>query len=216
MNNYHQSLLRIFHVLDDFFDNLGWYPGDSEVEKVIGMILVQNTNFSNVRYSIENLRDFLSVDAILSLSLEELQVKIKPSGYYVQKSITIQNVFKLINSYGGFEYVKDINPEAFRKELISIKGIGDETADVMLLYILNSKRFISDSYARRIFSRFLGMKFNYYNDMLQISNFFIKVLSIEQLQQFHAAIDELGGNICKKRPKCSLCPLKQFCMFCNI
>ncbi len=60
-----QYLFEIFRLLDNSFDDLGWYPGDNETEKLLGMILVQNTNFTNVRYSIRNLKDFF----LLKLSL---------------------------------------------------------------------------------------------------------------------------------------------------
>ncbi|MGT2951660.1 hypothetical protein BU202_08700 [Streptococcus cuniculi] len=216
MNKNEQILWKIFQALDCFFDPLGWYPGDSPIEKVIGMILVQNTSFTTVRYSIDNLKDCLSIEAMLHLPLEELQEKINPSGFYVQKSLAIREVLTLIDSYGGFEEIKNVHPASFRNRLVSIKGIGNETADVILLYLAQDKRFISDAYARRILGRCLGMEFKHYNDMPQIREYYIKRLSIGQLQQFHAMIDELGGRICRKKPRCSLCPLKADCLFHNV
>ncbi len=119
-------------------------------------------------------------------------------------------MFGLIQTCGGFEALKAIDIDWFRKQLLSVKGIGDETADVILLYLLDCKKFISDAYARRVFGRCLGLKFRRYHDMGQ---YYLENLSVNQLQQFHAMIDELGGNFCKKQPICSLCPLRPLCDF---
>lgn len=207
------TLLNIYKVLDDNYEDLGWYPGENDTEKIVGMILVQNSYFNNVKYSINNLKEHLSIEGILSLDTEELQEKISPSGFYIQKSSTIQDVFNLIRIFGGIDCFKKMNPNIARKSLLSIKGIGDETADVILLYILNSKRFISDSYARRLFGRCLGVDFKNYNDMMDVSEFYEAHLTITQLQQFHAVIDEFGSSFCKKKPKCFTCPLQQICSY---
>src|SRR3989338_4706024 len=108
-------------------------------------ILTQNTSWNNVEKALYNLRknDMLNVDKLRLIDIKKLAELIKSSGYNNQKARKIKEFIKFLDSG------EDIS----RKNLLSVWGIGKETADSMLLYAYNKSYFVIDSYTKRIFSR---------------------------------------------------------------
>ena len=104
-------------------------------------------------------------------------------------------------------------PCQLRDELLSVNGIGDETADCILLYALNMPSFVIDAYTRRIFGR-LGMldaEAAYEDLQAKISNSIPQ--DVELFNEYHALIVVLGKNTCRPRPRCKFCPLAGMCSF---
>ena len=112
----------------------GWWPADNDVEMLCGMILVQNTNWQNVDQSLANLRQATNFDlaTILGLPEAELQGLIRPSGFYRNKARAIRNVLTMYRD--EYPALRTWATSALRKHLLAIKGVGFETADVMLVY----------------------------------------------------------------------------------
>ncbi len=225
------DLEKIYEILDGHFKSQGWWPIADKVsstfayclnaprnieealEICLGAILTQSTNWKNVEKSILSLKNNNLIDTkkIKDIDIEELAQLIRSSGYYNQKAKKIKNfiefLFKEFN--GSLDYLFSLNIKELRNKLLSINGIGKETADSIILYAANKPMFVIDSYTKRILSR-LGHEEEDY-DKLQL--FFMKNLPLDTklFNQYHALLVELGKRHCKKQPECKNCPLLYIC-----
>ncbi len=164
----------------------------------ISAILAQNTNWKNAEKAVVNLNkeNLLSKEALLNVDILSLAGLIKPSGYFNQKA-------KKIKEFVNFK------EEVKRENLLRIWGIGEETADSMLLYGYNLPFFVIDAYTKRIFSR-IGFRFNNYKELQEL--FHKELLKDYKLfNEYHALIVELAKRNCRKIPVCSSCPLNGVC-----
>ena len=134
-----------------------WWPADSPFEVVVGAILVQRTAWRNAELGISNLREAgkLSPLAIRKLSISELELLIRPSGFYRQKAERLKAFVDYLHPRhsGSLESLFSQPRETARSELLSLNGIGPETADTILLYAGGFPVFIVDTYARRLLAR---------------------------------------------------------------
>lgn len=207
MNLFERIYLRLF----DFFGPQRWWPGDTIEEIIIGAVLTQNTNWSNVERAISNLKreNALSLKKILSLSPNRLSDLIRPSGYYNIKEKRLRAVADFFVQRCGcsFDLLNDIPLDVIRSDLLSVYGVGPETADSILLYALNRPVFVVDAYTRRIGTRHgLFTEHDNYESIRRIFESSIKV-DIPLFNEFHALIVRLGKFYCKPLPLCELCPL---------
>ncbi|MFH1854231.1 MAG: endonuclease III domain-containing protein [Candidatus Omnitrophota bacterium] len=211
--NAHQ-LLNIYNLLFKRFGPRHWWPGNTKLEIIVGAILTQNTAWVNVEKAIFNLkkRKVLNVRRLLSISEDKLSELIRPAGYFNVKAGRLKNFLNFLRtSYGGsINKMFKTETERLRRELLSLNGIGPETADSILLYAGNRPVFVVDAYTKRVFLRhgFISSDATY--DDLQ-SLFMKNLLPEEKLfNEFHALIVELGKNICRsKKPLCDKCPIRR-------
>ena len=197
------------------FDALGprqWWPGETPFEVVIGAILTQNTNWSNVEKAINNLKTAgkLSPVGIYELSVTELAKLIRPSGFFNVKAKRVKAFINwLFSRYeGNLSKMLDQDLQTLRGELLSVKGIGPETADSILLYAGNKPTFVVDAYTHRIFSRHeLIPEESTYDEM---KSFFEENLpkDVQLFNEYHALLVNVGKMFCKTRKVCEPCPLK--------
>ena len=208
-----RSLLRIYNLLYAGFGPRHWWPGDTKIEIIIGAILTQNTAWANAEKAIGNLRreKVLNVNRLSGISEKKLARLIRPSGYYNIKAIRIKNFLRFLNTRYRGSIDKMFGSDLFklREELLAVKGIGQETADSILLYAGNKPVFVVDAYTKRIFSRH-GL-INEGADYKEVQSLFMDNLAKDQglFNEFHALIVELGKSVCKsKKPLCSMCPIR--------
>ncbi|MEW6101666.1 MAG: endonuclease III domain-containing protein [Candidatus Omnitrophota bacterium] len=205
--------LSIFKKLHAYFGPQGWWPADSAFEVIIGSILTQNTNWNNVSRAIANLKrdGLLNAERLLRLPRRRLASLIKPAGYYNIKAARIKNFLDFFKSRYTLR-LKNMSLEKtgrLREELLSVNGIGNETADSILLYALEKPVFVVDAYTKRIFSRHKLIRDD--ASYGQIQKFFMQNLKkdVELFNEYHALIVKLGKEFCcKAKPKCDICPLK--------
>jgi endonuclease-3 related protein len=207
-----KKLLKIYQKMFDAFGPRRWWPGETPFEVVIGAILTQNTNWSNVEKAIKNLKTAgkLSPEGIHGLSMTELAELIKPSGFFNVKAKRVKAFINwLFSKYDGNlskMFARDL--QTLRTELLSVKGIGPETADSILLYAGNMPTFVVDAYTHRIFSRHeLIPEESTYDDM---KSFFEDNLpkDVQLFNEYHALLVNIGKMFCKPRKVCEPCPLK--------
>lgn len=192
------ELITVKQLYQLLLDEMGpqYWPADSKEEIIIGAILVQNTAWRNVEYSLKQLEaaSQFRPDKLANFDLLELQSLIRPSGFYKNKAKAIKNTFQWLGLH-DFDYtkVKDFYGDNLRKQLLSLHGIGEETVDVLLLYIFDQKVFVADSYARRIFSQLnsRNISFKSYRQLKQAVEP-LEVMTLTQAQIFHGLIDEFG------------------------
>jgi endonuclease-3 related protein len=126
------------------------------LEICIGAILTQNTAWKNVEKALANLisSNALDLKKLAVIKQSKLAQLIRSSGYYNQKAERLQLFARhVLKEHGSFSrmFRKDLEP--LREELLSLKGIGPETADSMLLYAGRKPVFVIDAYTKRICSR---------------------------------------------------------------
>jgi len=204
--------LDIYDLLYKFYGPQGWWPGESSFEMVVGAILTQNTSWSNVRKAIDNLKNdgLLSFKALYALSFDELATRIRPSGYFNIKTKRLKNLLRMIEEryQGELELLFQDDMMSGRANLLSVQGIGPETADSILLYGGNHPLFVVDTYTHRVFSRHQLLADE--SDYDSIQEVFMSALPEDSrlFNEYHALIVRLGKDYCKKsRPLCENCPL---------
>ena len=153
-----QRLVReIYRKLAKEWGAQHWWPAESGFEVVVGTILTQNTSWTNVERAITNVRasGALSLERIRSIPIAELEALIRPSGYFRQKAARIKAFVEFVDrEYGGSLDAMLARPtSALREELLTLKGIGRETADSILLYAGQHPTFVVDAYTRRVLQR---------------------------------------------------------------
>lgn len=213
MNEYNKrsSLLRIFRALYSRFGPQGWWPGDSRFEIIIGAILTQNTNWTNVENAINNLKlkGLINVKRLESVDIHLLAYLIKPCGYYNLKARRLKDFLDFLDvEYGGsIERMAGEDTVVLREKLLNIRGVGPETADSILLYGLERPEFVVDSYTFRVFSRHGLVPEE--TDYDVVKGLFMDHLrpNVRLFNEYHALIVRLGKTYCRKKdPLCSECP----------
>lgn len=134
-----------------------WWPAANRFEVIAGAYLTQNTAWTNVEQALANLRsaELLSAEGIRQVPPGRLECLIRPSGYFRQKAQRLKTfVAFLDDKYGGSLERLFAQPTGkLREELLSLNGVGPETADSILLYAGNHPVFVVDAYTRRILDR---------------------------------------------------------------
>lgn len=208
------TLLEIYRKMYDSLGPQQWWPGETPFEIIIGAILTQNTNWSNVEKAINNIKNVnkLTPKGIHSLSLPELAELVRPSGFFNVKAKRVKTFVNwLFSKYdGNLTAMFNQDCRTLREELLSINGIGPETADSILLYAGNMPTFVIDAYTHRIFSRHgLIPEESAYDEM---KSFFEDNLpeDTELFNEYHALIVNIGKLFCKPKRVCEQCPLLEF------
>lgn len=198
-------------MLFSHFGPRHWWPGETPFEVMVGAILTQNTNWKNVEKAILNLKGAGLLDPfkINKLTPSKLSEFIRPAGYFRVKAARLKNFIRFfVDNYDGDENaMAKLDLSRLREELLSVKGIGPETADSILLYALGKPIFVVDAYTKRILLRHnLCNEEDGYNELQDL---FLSALpeDVSLFNEYHALIVEAGKNFCKKTPLCERCPL---------
>ena len=198
------------------------YGSDPRFEIIVGAVLTQNTAWSNVEKALDNLKSkqMLEIKKVSEIDIKSLQNMIRPSGFFNQKAQRLKNLaLYLHNNYrDNLDIFFNREMHDIREDLLSLNGIGPETADSIILYAGNLPIFVVDAYTKRICER-LPLNTNISYD--EIQRYFEKELCkkyskkeiTKVYNELHALIVELAKNYCKKKPKCNNCPLTKYCIF---
>ncbi|MDD3846630.1 MAG: hypothetical protein PHC90_09735 [Syntrophorhabdaceae bacterium] len=207
-----QRLLKIFDILLKTFGERHWWPGDTALEIIVGAVLTQNTSWRNVEKAIANLKsaNLLDLDRLHAAKEGILAEHIRSSGYYNLKTARLKNIVNVIHDEycSSIERLRDNDTYKLRKRLLDIKGIGEETADSILLYALEKPIFVVDAYTKRFLASHGLHDGSYkYSD---VQAFFMGNLPSDAylFNEYHALIVALCQQYCLKTPKCEQCPLK--------
>lgn len=219
---------KIYNKLMGMYGHQGWWPvtpcytsdklkpmygiktriEKQKLEIIIGAILTQSTAWKNVEKAITELnkRNLIDVNKILKISDNELAQIIRSSGYYNQKAKKLKNIAEFLKKY-PIKKLENIDINEARKLLLSVKGIGKETADSILLYALNKPIFVVDAYTRRIFSNLGLISPNANYDEIQA--LFMNNLPNDSklFNEYHALIVEHAKRYYRKKEDYKKCPL---------
>lgn len=209
------TLLReIYDALLARFGPRNWWPAESRTEMIIGAILTQNTNWKNVERALANLRreGLLDLPALHATPIDALAQLIRPAGYYNIKARRLLNLIHFISSQydGDLDALFDLPAHQLREELLSVSGVGRETADSIVLYAAHKPTFVIDAYTARILRRHLVIDET--ADYEDIKDLFESALPADAqlFNEYHALIVMCGKDYCRPRALCDHCPLNGF------
>ncbi|QIK39005.1 endonuclease III domain-containing protein [Caldichromatium japonicum] len=191
----------------------GWWPAETPFEVMIGAILTQNTAWANVERAIENLkaRGALAAETILGLTPAVLAELIRPAGYFNVKAQRLREFCLFYQASGGWDGLAGLPTSTLRQRLLSIKGIGPETADDILLYAFARPVFVIDAYTRRIFTRLALIRGDEPYETLRLAFESALGPDVGLYQEYHALLVEHAKQVCGARPRCSGCVLNGQC-----
>ncbi len=197
------SVTSLFKDLIGKYGPQYWWPAESPLEVIEGAILAQNTSWKNVEKAMKNLKGKEIRDIVYSDVIEEL---IRPAGFHSRKK-------KYLREAVGYFYLRIENlslPHDTRGDLLSLNGVGTESADAIALYAFHQRTFPVDVYTLRLFNRYFGGDYTLrdYEDLRTIMS---GLFNQEQLMELHSLIDEHCKQICRKVPSCDECFLNKKC-----
>ncbi len=206
---------EIYRRLYEAYGPQSWWPAQTWFEVVVGAVLTQNTAWKNVERAIGNLKraGLLEPRKLYETNDEFVEMLIKPAGFWKLKTRRLKNLLQKLAEH-DFDFYR-LRESLTRDELLSVAGIGPETADSILLYAFEQPVFVVDNYTRRILTR-VGI-LNGKESYPQIQSMFHRAIKdIETMKEYHALLVEHAKRVCKKRePKCDFCVLKDLCRTCN-
>jgi len=216
---------RIYKQLLERYGKQGWWPVFNNKNKIeyhknnydiplneqqrfeisIGAILTQNATWKSVEISLKKLKDsnLLNPKLIIKTKDETIAELIKSSIYHNQKTKKLRIFSEWIET----------QPNITRETLLNLWGVGNETADSILLYAYKKPIFVIDTYTKRIFSRIglINEKMKYE----EIQKIFMNNLERDYklFNEYHALIVEHAKRYCKTKPQCDNCPLNDICEY---
>lgn len=208
-----KSLREIYERLWRAYGPQHWWPARTRVEIVVGAVLTQNTAWSNVERALEDLRraKVLTWSGLRDLPTSELAKLIRPSGTYDVKAKRLGSFVRYLweNHNGSLRSLLNGELETARGRLLSIHGIGPETADAILLYAGNQASFVVDAYTRRVLRRhhLCGAKADYET----VRSLFHAALPADAalFNEYHALLVAVGKKHCRSHARCQGCPLEE-------
>lgn len=206
--------LRVYDRLFAHYGPQNWWPGETDLEVMVGAVLTQNTNWKNVEKAIVNLKSSgqLSFSRLHTMDISVLAEYIRPAGYYNIKARRLKNLFQMVvDDYEGeLSFLFEDSLDEARKNLLKVKGVGPETADAILLYAAKKPVFVIDTYTHRVFSRHQLVEEDTEYYFLQQEFLDNLPEDVTLFNEYHALIVAVGKEFCKKKkPRCSNCPLQR-------
>jgi len=223
---------KLYDILSKHFGKTNWWPTDYDYHKktgsdprfevIVGAILTQNAAWSNVEKALENLKSerLLDVKKISKIEIGKLKEIIRSTGFFNQKAKRLKNISEYLeNKYeGNLDKFLKRNLGKLREELLTLNGVGPETADSILLYAGNLPIFVVDAYTKRLCNRLqIDINPTYYDIQDYFQKDLLKKYKKSEISkiynELHALIVILAKNYCKSRPDCSNCPLEKICIY---
>jgi len=190
-----------------------WWPADSRFEVMVGAVLVQNTRWRGAERAIENLtpEERAEPRALLAMLPDTLADAIRPAGYFRVKARRLRNLAVWLLECGGVDALHGWETDALCSGLLTVNGIGRETADAIVQYAFERPRFVVDAYARRLLHRLGWIRGDEcYLEVQRVMEFAIHGRPVDP-GELHALIVRHGQCHCRSRPVCPECPIQTCC-----
>ena len=213
-------------ILRNFHDQLAaaygpqqWWPAQTPLEVIVGAYLTQNTSWRSVERSIANLveRGVMNQNGLRAIQEDELRTLIRPSGYMVRKAAAIKAFIAFLDRDHGSSLARlAAQPTSVvRRQLLDLPGVGEETADAIVLYALLHPVAVVDEYLRRIADRhgLAGRDRKYGEVQRLVDDAFANdpaEFRLRLYNEFHALVVAVGKQHCGPKPRCEGCPLAAF------
>ncbi len=210
-----QPLLEVFERLSrEYGPQDGWWPSDSPFEVAVGAVLTQATAWGNAQLAIRALkrRGLLTSAAIRGMAQEDIADVVRPAGFHQRKALTLKALSEVLSEFGeDLCSAENEDTCSLRRRLLAVHGVGEETADAILLYALGRPAFVADGYARRLFAR-LGLVPDGcgYSECREYA-MGSAPMKADGWAELHALIVTHGAETCRSTPACDGCPLLGIC-----
>ncbi len=202
---------RAYNLMLRAFGPQGWWPSETTFETALGAVLTQGTAWTNAERAVDILRghDALTPEAISRMEGNELARLVRPAGFHTRKARTIKDLVSAVGGSGmGWRALLALDESSLRERLLSIHGVGPETADAIILYCAGLPVFVVDAYTRRFAVRHgLVREDARYEDIQRAFGSHLPA-DPDLLGEYHALIVELGKMYCGPVARCENCPLK--------
>lgn len=213
-DNLDKKINELYHQLRAEHGNLRWWPADTPFEVALGAILTQATAWRNVEKALDNLKtaDAFTPEKIHQINQDELEKLLHPSGYFRMKAKKVRAFVEHIVKR-PMKVMFEQNVPELREELLSIYGVGPETADSIILYAAEKPSFVVDTYTYRLISRLGWIEGRFHYERLR--SLFMDNLphEVNLFNEYHALIVRHGARVCKKTPDCEACCLQSQCQY---
>jgi endonuclease-3 related protein len=193
-NDRKENELRAYYrVLYEAWGAQHWWPAETRFEVIVGAYLTQNTAWTNVERALENLREakMLSIEGVRTARVSKLERLIRPSGYFRQKAQRLKTFVAFLDKEydGSLDRLFSEPTAILREKLLSLNGVGPETADSILLYAGNHPVFVVDAYTRRILDRHaIAPKKSDYEEIRSLFQHALEPIADEQKQPSSPAL----------------------------
>ncbi|MFC1918693.1 endonuclease III domain-containing protein [Chloroflexota bacterium] len=212
-----QLLQEIYHRMMACYGPQRWWPAEGPFEVMVGAVLTQAVAWLNVEKAIASLKEAkaLSPQALRCLGFPELATLIRPCIYYNVKARKLKSLAHWLGEcyQDNLDRLFAGSTARLREQLLAVWGIGEETADSIILYAANEPVFVIDAYTRRIISR-VGLKPD--NDSYSThQSLFMENLpsDVKIFNEYHALLVCLGKDVCRSHPLCQQCCLLGICSY---
>lgn len=196
-------LTEVYEKLLSLLGHQHWWPADTSFEVAVGALLTQQTRWNNVECAISNLKEhsLLDPEALAIEDTENLEELIRCTGFYRQKAKRLKKLAEFFYLNGNTLFVQPV--DELRKDLLELDGVGEETADSIILYAADKPKFVIDAYTNRILAC-LGISGNYQT----LQHMFESELEpdVDLYKEYHALIVEYGKQYCQGK-MCENCIL---------
>lgn len=207
-----RALESYYSRLSVHFGPTGWWPADSPFEIAVGAILVQNTAWKNVERALDGLKKSEKLDPheLVAMTPAELEPILRPAGFFRVKTKRLQHFCRFLveNFDGRMARLAEEPLDTLRPLLLSVHGIGPETADDILLYACEKPVFVVDTYTRRILVRHGLVEEGIDYEALRAIFESRLDADVSQFKEYHGLLVQAGHHFCKTRPQCTGCPLE--------
>jgi len=203
--------LIVNRLLEWYRDEPWWQREKAEPLRVMLSILLSNrSNRSVVRRVVaELLRRYPGPEAMLG-DPEGVHRALQPLGLAALRARAVLGLARLLAEAGGVEAFLGLPAEEARRRLLGVPGVGEKTADVLLMALWGVDVFPVDTHIARIASR-LGLV-EPGTRPEQVRRLLEPLIPYGLRAHAHLAMIRLGREVCRpRRPRCGECPLRGLC-----
>ena len=213
-----KQAIDLYHRLLDAYGPQGWWPGNDDPLSIIaGAILVQRAAWTNAKRALDALREarLLTIAALTHTPQETIAHAVRPAVFYNAKAAKLKAFARHVTETheGDLGRWLSAPTDPLRTELLSIHGIGPETADVILLYAAGRRSFVVDAYTRRLLARLGWPEGAFGYERMRKAFMAALPADVSLFNEFHALIVEHGKAFCRATPRCTACSLRPDCRY---
>jgi endonuclease-3 len=204
---------EIIQHLEERFPDVQPFEGEDAFSTLIRTILSQNTSDRNSSLAFKRLKNryTLTPEVLAELQPGEVKPLIRCAGLHEIRSRRIVEVSKaVIEKFdGNLRTVLDAPLDEARGQLLSIKGVGYKTADILLCFVGKRNVMAIDTNIFRVVNRLGFAKGRRYE---RVRCTLESLIPPNKIARMHLLLIRLGRDICKPRhPLHQTCPVKQCC-----
>ncbi len=202
-------------LLDHY--RMAWHPESGDpFRSLVRIILSQNTSYKNEAMAYLRLEESMGVTptSLADSTAEAIAEAIRPAGMHNQRSRILKSVAEVVlEKYGGdIEPVLDKPYREAREELMALPGVGQKTADVLLMFDAGKEVIPVDRHIFRITKRLQLVPENAGYE--EVRKTLESIAPPERHVEVHVLLIRFGREICQARnPKCIECILIDMCPY---